>query len=108
MLRQQSGPNGLIAHQPNNANYVQLVEAIHSLSRAHSDTTAHLAKMIASLANRFGEWETTWLPTVLERLPHGAPPTPMTSSDKDDRECEDSRDAHASHNRQIEDKGFLD
>ena len=39
----------LIAHQPNNMNYVQLVEVVHKQSKAHTESSAHLSKMVASL-----------------------------------------------------------
>ena len=74
----------IMSAMPKNEDYMALVQAIKSQSQAHSEASMHIAKMVASLETRLGVWETTYLPTLLERMPHGVPPSPTSSRDEHD------------------------
>ena len=72
----------IMSAMPKNSDYMALVQAVKAQSEAHAESSMHIARMVSSLEQRLTEWECTYLPTVLERLPHGVPASPTTSRDE--------------------------
>ena len=68
------------AGNPSTADIQQLSNQMQELRGTQEGPIVALQQNVRQLSQRMGEWETTYLPEVLSRLPSGAPQSPVTSA----------------------------
>ena len=63
------------AAQPTAESYMQMVEAFKLQTEAQTKAVESLANVVGRLEKRIEEWETSYLREIVDRLPHGVPPS---------------------------------
>ena len=77
------------ASQPTAENYMQMVEAFKLQTEAQTKAVESLAMVVGRLERRIEEWETSYLREIVDRLPHGVPPSAASEESEPAQDIEE-------------------